>query len=142
MVAVGVGFAKMSRKQEEREVDRWSSQRSPGAGADAGSRSDLVFAGLGLALGTFCAVLPWYVFFNQDQFGIRALVFDGRVGVGGIGWGAERVAEAATALVPLDPLMTGTLPDPRRPLPRQPTDREQPLPAAGRTVLPLRVSTP
>ena len=48
----------------------------------------------------------------------------------------------ATALVPLDPLMTGTLPDPRRPLPRQPTDREQPLPAAGRTVLPLRVSTP
>jgi hypothetical protein len=41
-------------------------------------RSDLVIAGLGLALGLTCALFPWYIFFNQDQFGVQAITFGGR----------------------------------------------------------------
>lgn len=40
-------------------------------------RSDLIIAGLGIALGFGCAVFPWYIFFNQDKFGIRAMKFEG-----------------------------------------------------------------
>jgi hypothetical protein len=42
-----------------------------------GRRSDLIIAGLGIALGFGCAVFPWYIFFNQDKFGIRAMKFEG-----------------------------------------------------------------
>jgi hypothetical protein len=41
------------------------------------SRSDAALAGLGVALALVCALFPWYIFFNQDQFGIRALKFQG-----------------------------------------------------------------
>lgn len=41
------------------------------------SRSDATMAGLGVALAFVCALFPWYIFFNQDQFGIRALKFQG-----------------------------------------------------------------
>nr|WP_292834195.1 hypothetical protein [Mesorhizobium sp.] len=41
-------------------------------------RSDLVIAGLGLALGLTCALFPWYIFFNQDQFGVQAIRFGGK----------------------------------------------------------------
>ncbi|PWK71635.1 hypothetical protein [Aminobacter sp. AP02] len=40
-------------------------------------RSDFVIAGLGIALGLTCALFPWYIFFNQDKFGIRAMKFSG-----------------------------------------------------------------
>lgn len=40
--------------------------------------SDITIAGLGLALGLTCALFPWYIFFNQDKFGIREFSFDGR----------------------------------------------------------------
>jgi hypothetical protein len=39
--------------------------------------SDFVVAGLGLALGVGCAVFPWYIFFNQEKFGVRAVRFEG-----------------------------------------------------------------
>ncbi|QPC85384.1 hypothetical protein GA830_00470 [Mesorhizobium sp. NBSH29] len=39
--------------------------------------SDIVIAALGIGLGLLCALFPWYIFFNQDQFGIRALKFEG-----------------------------------------------------------------
>lgn len=42
-----------------------------------GRRSDLIIAGLGIALGFGCAVFPWYIFFNQEKFGIRAVKFEG-----------------------------------------------------------------
>lgn len=41
-------------------------------------RSDFIIAGLGVALGITCALFPWYIFFNQDKFGIRAMKFGGR----------------------------------------------------------------
>ncbi|WP_378949046.1 hypothetical protein [Mesorhizobium sp. ANAO-SY3R2] len=41
-------------------------------------RSDFIIACLGIALGTTCALFPWYIFFNQEKFGIRAMKFGGR----------------------------------------------------------------
>lgn len=38
--------------------------------------SDVVVAGLGIALGLVCALFPWYIFMHQDQFGIQAMRFD------------------------------------------------------------------
>ena len=44
---------------------------------DRWQASDFVVAGLGLALGFGCAVFPWYIFFNQEKFGVRAVRFEG-----------------------------------------------------------------
>jgi hypothetical protein len=43
-------------------------------------RSDLMVAALGITLGLICALFPWYIFFNQDEFGIRAMKFSGSGG--------------------------------------------------------------
>ena len=40
-------------------------------------RSDVLIATFGIGLGLVCALFPWYIFFNQEQFGIRALKFEG-----------------------------------------------------------------
>ncbi|KFB09198.1 hypothetical protein [Nitratireductor basaltis] len=40
--------------------------------------SDLAFAFGGLGLALTCALFPWYIFFNQEKFGIRPLQFEGR----------------------------------------------------------------
>jgi hypothetical protein len=46
--------------------------------AKEGKRSsDLTIATLGIALGLICALFPWYIFFNQEKFGIRAMKFEG-----------------------------------------------------------------
>lgn len=38
-----------------------------------GRRSDLVVAALGATLGLISALFPWYIFYNPDQFGVRAI---------------------------------------------------------------------
>lgn len=40
-------------------------------------RSDLMIAALGITLGLVCALFPWYIFFNQEQFGPPAVTFSG-----------------------------------------------------------------
>lgn len=40
-------------------------------------RSDLTLAALGITLGLICALFPWYIFFNQEKFGVREFVFEG-----------------------------------------------------------------
>ena len=40
-------------------------------------RGDLTIAALGVVLGVTCAVFPWYIFFNQEKFGVREFVFSG-----------------------------------------------------------------
>lgn len=40
-------------------------------------RSDFTLAALGITLGLTCALFPWYIFFNQDKFGVREFVFEG-----------------------------------------------------------------
>lgn len=40
-------------------------------------RGDVTLAALGLTLGLTCAVFPWYIFFNQEKFGVREFTFSG-----------------------------------------------------------------
>lgn len=40
-------------------------------------RSDLTVAALGITLGLICALFPWYIFLNPDEFGVRAMRFGG-----------------------------------------------------------------
>ncbi|MBL8581408.1 MAG: hypothetical protein JNL61_04155, partial [Rhizobiaceae bacterium] len=45
------------------------------APASRDRRSDFMVAALGVTLGLICALFPWYIFFNQDKFGVRAIRF-------------------------------------------------------------------
>jgi hypothetical protein len=82
-------------------------------------RGDLVIAGLGIALGLGCALFPWYIFFNQDKFGIRALKFEGQgereTGPIYLGSQPDRVGAPMTVEdippMKLDLFATGTLPE-------------------------------
>jgi hypothetical protein len=82
-------------------------------------RGDLVIAGLGLALGLGCALFPWYIFFNQEKFGIRALKFEGQgqreTGPIYLGSQPDRIGAPMTAEdippMKLDLFATGTLPE-------------------------------
>jgi hypothetical protein len=64
------GQAGLSAEQETKRRDR---------------RSDLTLAALGVTLGLICALFPWYIFFNPDEFGVRAMKF------GGSGAGTEPI---------------------------------------------------
>lgn len=56
-----------------RFVGRWTGN----SGTAEERRGDITLAALGITLGLIAAIFPWYVFFNQDQFGIRAMRFEG-----------------------------------------------------------------
>jgi hypothetical protein len=88
------------------------------ASADRWKASDFVVAGLGLALGFGCAVFPWYIFFNQEKFGIRAVRFEGnpdQVRSAGMRIDDQRIDfEMEQGLIlpeQLDLFATGTVPD-------------------------------
>ncbi|QND62798.1 hypothetical protein HB777_01970 [Mesorhizobium loti] len=95
-------------------------------------RSDLVIAALGITLGLICASFPWYIFFNQDQFGVQAMKFGGtgtNSGRAGGGVVAQRSAPLTAKDVPaanLDLLATGTVQDDAN---SAPAPDEQPFPA-------------
>lgn len=88
---------------------------------DKKQRSEIGTALAGITLGVTCALFPWYVFYNQDQFGIRAMKFDGQgmvaSGPSGMRSLPDRVGQPMaieeTAQLPLDPFSTGTLPQRR-----------------------------
>lgn len=92
--------ARLTAEQEAKRRDR---------------RSDLTVAALGVTLGLICALFPWYIFFNPDQFGVRAMKFGGN-GNGTepivLGAKSERIgAPTANPDIPpleLDLLSTGT----------------------------------
>ena len=44
----------------------------------ADRRSDFVVAALGVTLSLICALFPWYIFFNQEQFGVQGIKFGGK----------------------------------------------------------------
>ena len=78
-------------------------------------RSDLTVAALGVTLGLICALFPWYIFFNPEEFGVRAMKFGGSGGGTQpivLGAQPERVgAPVASQEIPptkLDLLSTGT----------------------------------
>ncbi|MER9580642.1 hypothetical protein [Mesorhizobium sp. M0276] len=95
-------------------------------------RSDFVIAALGITLGLICALFPWYIFFNQDQFGVQAIKFGGtgtNSGRAGGGVVAQRSAPLTAKDVPaanLDLLATGTVQDDANP---SPAPDDQPFPA-------------
>ncbi|ESY78956.1 hypothetical protein X740_17905 [Mesorhizobium sp. LNHC221B00] len=104
----------------------------PRVGKKPDRRSDVVIAALGIALGLTCALFPWYIFFNQDQFGVQAIKFGGtgtNSGREGGGVVAERSAPLTAKDVPnanLDLFATATVQDDSRPA-SPPGD--QPFPA-------------
>lgn len=109
-------------------------RRTPSGRRDE-TRSDVMVAGIGIALGLTCALFPWYIFFNQEQFGIRALTFEGGgtvTGTGGLSALPERVGAPMDLeelpIMELDLFATGTLPDPDETM-RAPGIAEQPFPA-------------
>ena len=79
-------------------------------------RSDLVVAALGITLGLCCALFPWYIFMNQDEFGVRAMKFGGSSDVASgpiyLGDQGERVGAPMSAEdippMKLDLFATGT----------------------------------
>jgi len=117
-----------------RSLRRWRSSVKAGA-AKPNRRSDLVIAGLGVALGLVCALFPWYIFFNQEKFGIQAL----KLGGYGSDSRTRPLAFSARTLRPadllpedglpgtIDPFSTGTLPDSRDEA--KPLAGSQPFPA-------------
>lgn len=104
----------------------------------------IVTAGLALALG--CAMLPWYVFFNQEKFGIRALTFEGRQGaIPSTGMAYQRgrshqpVSPEEVPAMSLDFLSTGTLPQRGDPPVEASPLSEQPFPGQDRPIAEYRL---
>lgn len=69
----------------------------------------------GLALALVCALFPWYIFLNQEKFGIQPVEFEGskfpaRVGIGQISETiGARLPAAQRELAGLDAMATGTV---------------------------------
>lgn len=103
--------------------------------ASAERRSDITLAALGVTLGLTAAIFPWYVFFNQDKFGVRAMRFMGQEGQtrmpGDLPFPTEIVARPVERgeipLLELDTISTGNIPDEEQPLASLPLD-QQPFP--------------
>ena len=102
----------------------------------ADRRSDVVIAALGITLGLICALFPWYIFFNQEQFGVQTIKFGGSGSNDGrVAGGTQMVnpgAKPTDKTVPdLDLLATGTLPDEPEDPDKAPGLDQQPFPAAA-----------
>jgi hypothetical protein len=102
-------------------------------------RSDFVVAALGITLGLICALFPWYIFYNQDQFGVQAIKFGGRGANAGRAAGATQIERASAPLtakdIPaagVDLLATGTVPDAAEQASQVPGIDQQPFPADAR----------
>ncbi len=64
----------------------------------------ITFGGLGLAFA--CAAFPWYVFYNQEQFGVQEMRFSGNMTPGGVASMDESQVMAMQPIVPDDfPIM-------------------------------------
>ena len=105
----------------------------PRLGKKPDRRSDFVVAALGVTLGLICALFPWYIFFNQDQFGVQAIKFGGSgTNAGRVSGGSqmENSGQPLTAndVPDVDLFATGTLQDPEDKT-RAPGVDEQPFPA-------------
>lgn len=101
------------------------------------SVGDAILIAGGVALGVGSAFFPWYVFFNQDQFGVRAMRFEGTpsagpvpVGMAPAGPVRDPIEATQGVAMELDPFPTGTLPD---------EDGEGPPPAPGLDLQPFPV---
>jgi hypothetical protein len=126
-----MAFFKRSKSPFAHEIDRfhavpaskvrWDDRKIKGTSpaAKEGTRSsDLVIAALGITLGLTCAFFPWYIFFNQEKFGVRPMKFEGggsgSSGPVSVGPQPEKVGAPMTAedvpVMQLDLFSTGALP--------------------------------
>jgi hypothetical protein len=127
-----MAFFKRSKSPFAHEIDRfhavpvsksrWDDRKSKGSSeaAKEGTRSsDLMIAALGIALGLACAFFPWYIFFNQEKFGVRPMKFEGGgTGTSGpvsVGPQPQKIGAPMTAedipVMQLDLFSTGALPE-------------------------------
>ena len=127
-----MAFSKPSKSPFAHEIDRfhvapaskvrWNSRKLNGSSqaAKEGTRSsDFLIAALGIALGLGCAFFPWYIFFNQEKFGVRPMKFEGGgAGTSGpvtVGPQPQRIGPPMTVadvpIMQLDLFSTGALPD-------------------------------
>lgn len=102
----------------------------------ADRRSDFVVAALGVTLGLICALFPWYIFFNQEQFGVQTIKFGGSGSNAGRNSGGTQLVNISSADAPktvpdLDLFATGTLPDDPEDPNKAPGLDQQPFPAAA-----------
>lgn len=129
------GEPQKQQKKEEPEAVRPAPAPAVRAKRKKMDRGDVVVAALGVTLAVTCAVFPWYIFFNQEKFGVREFVFSG----GGSGQPASGFAYQPQPLgkpfasneVPkmeLDFFPTATLPADQGPARAVPAS-EQPFPA-------------
>lgn len=82
-------------------------------------REDLLLGLFGIALGLGSAMFPWYVFFNQEKFGVRAVTFDGAgeatsSGAANTPQVVRIPDDSDLPLVDLDQFSTGTTPKDER----------------------------
>ena len=89
-------FKKSTSKPHSAAFFRREPVKVPFTARKRDHRGDLTVAALGLTLGLICALFPWYIFYNPQQFGVRAMKFsrDGEVGQTGpitLGSQPERV---------------------------------------------------
>ncbi|WP_167480704.1 hypothetical protein [Mesorhizobium waimense] len=106
----------------------------PRLGTKPDRRSDFVVAALGITLGLICALFPWYIFFNQEQFGVQAIAFGGSgANAGRVSGGSQlenRGAPLTAKDIPdIDLFATGTLPDQPEDPDQAPGLEQQPFPA-------------
>jgi hypothetical protein len=128
-----------------RFLDRWRGH----SGTREERRGDLTVAALGITLGLTAAIFPWYVFFNQDQFGVRAMRFDGQGPLDGNGGRmpvdlpfpeelvVRQVERGLIPLLELDRISTGNVPDDEMSTGSVPVD-QQPFPGVEKP--PVRFS--
>lgn len=98
------------------------------------SRSDAIMAALGVSLAIVCAVFPWYIFYNQEHFGVRAMKFQGNQSSrapGSITSQPMRVGQPMDVrdmpIMDLDLISTATVPGPGEPT-QMPEMEDQPFP--------------
>ena len=122
-----------SPKKPRLRID--SGRSKPKGSSQAARSSDVTIAALGITLGLICALFPWYIFLNQEKFGIRAVKFEGRVPPAAepIGSQAMRIGApigvGKVPLIQLDPVATGTPFGKKGGDDRAPGLDEQPFPA-------------
>lgn len=127
--------AKAAASKKKGFWKRRAAPKSRARRAGSFSGGDWVIAGSGLALAFACAIFPWYIFFNKEDFGTRPVTFrdrstpalpaDGKIATPELV--GKRLAMPLGAFPDLDMEATGTVTPGGA---RTASESEQPFPGA------------